>query len=382
MTELSKRGAWSIRRSLTVMLLRQMRRSGKIVNLTDGRQLLETNYPCQIDFWGRGYSMATNVVRVSELAYTAEKALKFHVVSKSFPDGCNPDSLPARVSGLSIARLKNRLLRPLLCENDNKVVVAPREEEDSLFETVKYVSEQSVLNASNFQRVDPQAGIMIRVATGYCQDAAQPADPSQRSYVYTYRITVHNLHQNKSYRILARNYTFRDADGHVFANINPGSEESMGVVGLTPLLSPGESFTFHSGVRIPTTETGTFTGSLEIGTEKKKVESTVETESDSNHSSTMDVKRERLDVRYRKYKDEAEDTFFVALPDVAFRPAAVAVKLQDNFDRFRYFAERAEHLSALGHTDETADDDYPETTRRRPHKRGDAGDSKEGGPTG
>lgn len=64
--------------------------------------------------------------------------------------------------------------------------------------------------------------------------------------------------------------------------------------------------------------------------------------------------------------------------------------------RFRYFAERAEHLSALGHTDETADDDYPETTRRRPHKRGDAGrsmfgdsrcsddsvgDSK-GGPTG
>lgn len=107
---------------------------------------------------------------------------------------------------------------------------------------------------------------------------------------------------------------------------------------LQPLLSPGESFTFHSGVRIPTTEvsdgcgdrtgdlsigshclsqTGTFTGSLEIGTEKKKVESTVEvkasrgrfepgtfgcsqTASDSNHSSTMDIKRERLDVRYRK----------------------------------------------------------------------------------
>ncbi|KAF4688543.1 hypothetical protein FOZ60_002600 [Perkinsus olseni] len=324
-----------------------------------------------------GYSMTTNVVRVSELAYTAEKALKFHLVSKSIPCGCDSDSRPARVSGLSIGRLKDRLLRPLLCEDDNKVVVAPREEEDTLFETVKYVSEQSVLNASNFQRVDPQAGLMIQVATGYCQDAPQPADPSKRTYVYTYRITIHNLHQNNEYRILGRNYTFRDADDHIFADINPGSEEAMGVVGLTPLVRPGESFTFHSGVRIPTTETGTFTGALEIASGRKEKEGSPETADDSDSSSsTEELKRERLDVRYRKYKDQAKDVFFVSLPDVTFRPTAVAVKLQDNFDRFRYFAERVEHLSVLGHVDETADD-FLDKRRRRSQQQQKTSDHPE-----
>ncbi|KAF4686356.1 hypothetical protein FOZ60_005366 [Perkinsus olseni] len=299
--------------------------------------------------------MKSNAGRSPTASTCQTDAARLHGLS-DFYDGVDGEgsSVDKKVVDGDVAEANEE--EPLLCEDDNKVVVAPREEEDTLFETVKYVSEQSVLNASNFQRVDPQAGLMIQVATGYCQDAPQPADPSKRTYVYTYRITIHNLHQNNEYRILGRNYTFRDADDHIFADINPGSEEAMGVVGLT---------------------TGTFTGALEIASGRKEKEGSSETADDSDSSSsTEELKRERLDVRYRKYKDQAKDIFSVSLPDVTFRPTAVAVKLQDNFDRFRYFAERVEHLSALGHVDETADD-FLDNRRRRSQQQQKTSDHPE-----
>ena len=83
-------------------------------------------------------------------------------------------------------------------------------------------------------------GIKISVVTEY-----QPAysSPTQFHYVFTYKITIENL-SDQTIQLLKRHWYIHDAN-------RPVKEvEGEGVVGIQPVLEPGESHNYVSGCNL------------------------------------------------------------------------------------------------------------------------------------
>ena len=83
-------------------------------------------------------------------------------------------------------------------------------------------------------------GVKISVETEY-----QPtySSPTQFHYVFTYRITIENLGE-QTIQLLSRHWYIHDANRPV------REVEGEGVVGLQPVLEPGESHTYVSGCNL------------------------------------------------------------------------------------------------------------------------------------
>jgi ApaG protein len=81
----------------------------------------------------------------------------------------------------------------------------------------------------------------------------------QGSFAFAYEITITN-HMPEPVRLLNRHWIITHGNGQV--------EEvyGEGVVGLTPRLEPGQSFTYSSGALIPT-RNGSMAGSYEFTTD-------------------------------------------------------------------------------------------------------------------
>lgn len=69
--------------------------------------------------------------------------------------------------------------------------------------------------------------------------------PNQNRYVFAYTITITNIGHNAA-QLLTRHWLITDANGKI-QEVN-----GEGVVGETPHLNPGESFTYTSGAIIET----------------------------------------------------------------------------------------------------------------------------------
>ena len=83
-------------------------------------------------------------------------------------------------------------------------------------------------------------GVKVSVETEYQPDYSSP---SQFHYVFTYRITIENLGE-QTIQLLSRHWYIHDAN-------RPVKEvEGEGVVGLQPVLEPGESHTYVSGCNL------------------------------------------------------------------------------------------------------------------------------------
>ena len=97
--------------------------------------------------------------------------------------------------------------------------------------------------------------IAINVKTTYMADQTLP----QQRYVYAYTITIANQ-GDESAQLVSRHWRIRDA------NDNLQEVQGIGVVGEQPLITPGNSYTYTSGVVLET-ETGMMEGSYQMRTD-------------------------------------------------------------------------------------------------------------------
>lgn len=92
-------------------------------------------------------------------------------------------------------------------------------------------------------------GVKISVETFYQQDFSRPI---QSDYMFAYRITIEN-HNTFSVKLLRRHWYIFDS------NSNCREVEGEGVVGIQPIIAPGEKYNYVSGCNLQT-EMGKMSG--------------------------------------------------------------------------------------------------------------------------
>ncbi len=97
--------------------------------------------------------------------------------------------------------------------------------------------------------------IDIGIKTRFLAEKSQPRD---NRFVFAYTITLTNRGDIPA-QLISRHWIITDANNDV------QEVKGLGVVGEQPLLSPGDSYTYTSGV-VLATDTGTMTGTYQMRT--------------------------------------------------------------------------------------------------------------------
>jgi ApaG protein len=97
------------------------------------------------------------------------------------------------------------------------------------------------------------SNIDISVQTQYLQEQS---DPAKNRYAFSYTIGIQNL-GDEPVKLLSRHWIITDENNQVEEVKGPG------VVGLQPLIQPGQKFVYTSGA-VLTTQFGTMQGSYEM----------------------------------------------------------------------------------------------------------------------
>jgi len=98
-----------------------------------------------------------------------------------------------------------------------------------------------------------QFDIEIEVETHYCQ---KESSPEENRYVFTYQISIHNCGL-ETLKLLNRHWVITDGNQQVL------EVSGEGVVGEQPIIHPGETYEYNSGVVIET-PLGSMYGSYEM----------------------------------------------------------------------------------------------------------------------
>lgn len=96
-------------------------------------------------------------------------------------------------------------------------------------------------------------GIRVAVRTHYLEERSQPA-AAQYAFAYTIRISNEGT---KTAQLVTRHWIITNAEGQV------QEVKGDGVVGMQPVLTPGESFEYTSGC-VLTTPQGTMQGTYQM----------------------------------------------------------------------------------------------------------------------
>lgn len=97
-----------------------------------------------------------------------------------------------------------------------------------------------VANDTNFMVSSITEGVKVSVKTEYQSDYSSPL---QAHYVFTYRITIENA-SDYTIQLLRRHWLIFDSNGTI------REVEGEGVVGLQPVLEPGEVHEYVSGCNL------------------------------------------------------------------------------------------------------------------------------------
>jgi ApaG protein len=85
-------------------------------------------------------------------------------------------------------------------------------------------------------------GVRVHVESQFLADQS---DPSEESWVFAYTVTISN-ESSRTVQLRERHWVITDADGEVEEVRGPG------VVGVQPVLRPGQAFRYTSGCRLKT----------------------------------------------------------------------------------------------------------------------------------
>ncbi len=88
----------------------------------------------------------------------------------------------------------------------------------------------------------------VDVKTQYMEEQSEP---SQEFYVFAYHITIKNTGQVAA-QLISRHWVITDAANHV------EEVRGLGVLGLQPLLQPGEVYEYTSGTQLATPQGSMF----------------------------------------------------------------------------------------------------------------------------
>ena len=100
-------------------------------------------------------------------------------------------------------------------------------------------------------------GVRIRVAPLYSEEQSTP---DEGYYFWTYTVEIANEGE-ETVRLKTRVWRITDSNGHTEEVRGPG------VVGQTPVIGPGQSFSYTSGCPLPT-PSGIMVGSYQMSGEK------------------------------------------------------------------------------------------------------------------
>uniref|UniRef100_K3WEW7 ApaG domain-containing protein n=1 Tax=Globisporangium ultimum (strain ATCC 200006 / CBS 805.95 / DAOM BR144) TaxID=431595 RepID=K3WEW7_GLOUD len=126
------------------------------------------------------------------------------------------------------------------------------EKVDGAILALQELSEQMLL--AKCSSVTTTRGVRIEATSQYVETHS---NPEQSIYRFTYRIMITNENEHEAVQILGRQYTFESEKGQRIAL----PRNSPGIVGATPVLAPGETFEYASGVDIDAPR-GSVTGCL------------------------------------------------------------------------------------------------------------------------
>jgi len=100
---------------------------------------------------------------------------------------------------------------------------------------------------------DSRYQIDVSVETRYLPEKSKP---EQNRYAFAYSVTIRN-NGTLPAQLLSRHWLITDGDGHVQEVRGPG------VIGMQPLLGPGESHNYDSGTLLAT-QVGSMQGSYQM----------------------------------------------------------------------------------------------------------------------
>eukprot|EP01059_Diplonema_ambulator_P025386 TRINITY_DN42425_c0_g1_i1.p1 TRINITY_DN42425_c0_g1~~TRINITY_DN42425_c0_g1_i1.p1 ORF type:complete len:308 (+),score=76.74 TRINITY_DN42425_c0_g1_i1:39-926(+) len=288
-----------LRRKIAKLLVRDL---GKICRGTGSVREMDVQVPCVRQFFGFGVG-DRHLVSNWEHFMTVPKVL---------------EKVKKEVRGTTLvvdwARFKDEIVKKLWCGCEAAELA---EIEKEAFDMMQWVAEQRVLK--EVSRETTENGIKVTAMIG--REEAAETD----RYLFHYRIDVENQ-TAKDVRLIARNLNFYDSTHDLNASVVNG----LGVVGYTPLIHPGDSFSWHSGCNLPT-PTGTMSGSLEF---------TVEDESSwERHISMQVMSRAMEHRRLELFRDCALETFSTPLPSIDLKAAPV-ISLQEQTDWVSLFSPK------------------------------------------
>ncbi|KAG7401080.1 hypothetical protein PHYBOEH_002963 [Phytophthora boehmeriae] len=123
---------------------------------------------------------------------------------------------------------------------------------DEAIAVLNELSEQLLL--AKCSSVTVTDGVRIEATSEYVKKFS---NPGAGVYRFTYRVTITNQNEDCSVQILGRQYTFESEKGQRIML----PRNSPGIVGFTPVLDPGQTFEYASGVDIDAPR-GSVTGCL------------------------------------------------------------------------------------------------------------------------
>ena len=134
---------------------------------------------------------------------------------------------------------------------------------EDAFKSIRELDHQIAMNECT--SVSEASGVRVVVLS----TELDVGDPTQRErneekkekksvYQFTYRVRVEN-HSSRDVQLMGRHWVIEDKNGHleVVKKFQPG------VVGYTPVLTPGDVFVYGSGVRVRT-EGGEMRGAFQF----------------------------------------------------------------------------------------------------------------------
>jgi len=151
-----------------------------------------------------------------------------------------------------------------------------------------------------------EGGLRVDAVSGFVQQAT---DQENSQYVFTYNMRFTNT-GSRRLRVLGRQYDFREGSGALASQIKPGQPEAAGVVGFTPLLEPGRSFEFGSGVVLHSPR-GVVTGRFLVMVEPDEL-------SDEDVQMHRKMEEAELMLRFVYLKGLGTEQFYLPLGQLHF----------------------------------------------------------------